>query len=509
MRAKLLPTLAFLGLSPLGMESFAASAPGVETVDATIPLEVLESDPALAAGGIPLQRTWSSPRIAMQPARIPRGAVLTKNGDLLMLALLEPVGRSADGKARLDGPADRVAWCAAPKLISNFMSCYQDLDSDGRFETSRTGLLGAKEVLSLSRLQGPKTIEPLPYRPATQDELPLFQVGYRACGATISDPHTFTSPFRFETVVRLAEGMHWPSSGRCDNLARLIETRPDGAKLYGMDRFKVEVREKDEKELATMLVEGLAPGTVLAHVRSSWPLTDATERPKEADAIAASNSFLVATGKPTIATQARPGEQIFSLEVRHALSGRLSVASEPRAKRDPLRLPEGTPVYGIAMRSNLTPWADAEVIWCTPVKQPKGTKPFCFAPNLGSAALVTTYSTPFTVRGIAPSGPSRNLPVVEPGPADFGAPLVLAVKVISADKKSVSIDWSLAPRGQWYSEKWSFLRARDQTSLLLVGSLLIKISPSADGQSFEITTRGEIDDGSPVDLPADAVRLMR
>jgi hypothetical protein len=505
MSAKLLtPALFFAVTAP-----FAASAASIETVDATIPIEVLAMDPALASGGISLQATWTSPRIALQPARAARAVILEKNGDVLMLALLEPVAKTPEGKARIDGPADRIAWCAPAKLISNFMSCYQDLDSDGKFETSRTGMLGTNEVLSMSRMQMPKSIDPLAYRAARPEELPAFQVGYEACGATRNEPHTFEGPLRYTTVAKRAERSQWVKSSRCDNLARLIETRPDGARLYEIGRFKVEVRQKDEKELATQLVEGIAPGTLLAHVRASWPLTDATERPKDADAIASSNSFLVAVGKPTIATQAKPGDEIFSLEVRHTLSGRLSAPSEPRAKRDKLTLPVGTPVYGIAMRSSLTPWADGQVIWCTPVKQPEGVKPYCFAPELSSATLVTTYSTPFTVNSIAPSGPARNLPVVEPGPVDFGAPLVLAVKVVSANKKDISLDWSLAPRGQWYAEKWSFRHARDKTSLMLIGELLVKIKQSEDGQSFEITTLGEINDGSAVDLPADAVRLMR
>jgi len=509
MRAKLLPARVFFGVLSFGLVSLATAAPNLETVDATIPLEILEVDPDLTTGGIALQKTWTSPRIAMQPARVARGAVLAKNGDLLMLALLEPVGKSADGKVRLDGPADRLAWCTPAKLISNFMSCYQDLDSDGKFETSRKGMLGTNEVLSLSRLQMPKSIEPLPYRPAMLNELPLFQVGYRACGATTSEPHTFTDPLRFETVVRRAEGMQWPTAGRCDNLARLIETRADGARFYELGRFKVEVREKDEKELATLLMEGMAPGTILAHVRSSWPLTDATERPEDADAIAGGTSFLLAIGKPTIATQARLGEEIFSLEVRHAITGQLSVASEPRAKRDDIRLPAGTPLYGVAMHSSLTPYLDAEVVWCTPIKRPEGVRPYCFAAEYTQPALVWANSTPFTVTGVAPSGPVRNPPVIERGPADFGGPLMLKVKVTAVDKKGVSINWSLAPRGQWFAEEWRYLRARDQASLMVIGKLLVKIKPADDGQSFDISTLGEIEDGGPVDLPMDAVRLMR
>jgi hypothetical protein len=509
MSAKLLTPALFC----LGMVPFAAAPADIETVDATIAIEVLAVDPALTTGTIPLRPglTWSWPRIALQPARAARGAVLEKNGDVLMLALLEPVAKTADGKARIDGPADRIAWCASAKFISNVVACYQDLDSDGRFETRRTGMLGTNEALALSRLQMPKSIAPLAYRPANEDELPAFQVGYAACGGTRHDTQTFESPPRYATVIRRAEGAQWPKSGRCDNIAKFIDMRPDGARLYELGRFKIEVREKDDQELATLLVEGMAPGTLLAHVRSSWPLTDATERPREADALADRNSFLVAVGKPTVATLAKPGDQIFSLEVRHALTAHLSAPSEPSVKGDKVRLPEGTPLYGIAMQSSLTPWADGLVIWCTPVKQEKTVEPYCFAPSqYGGTGLYKAHSKPFTVTGVSPSGPVRNPPVVEPAPVDFGAPLVLAVKVVSADKKGIHLNWSLAPRGQWYSEEWRFLHARDKSSFLLIGRLVIQIKPSADGQSFEISTRGdEIVDGAPVDLPADAVRLLR
>ena len=376
-------------------------------------------DPAIATGGIPLQRTWSAPRIAMQPGGAARGAVLENNGDVLTLALLIPVQKSADGTARLDGPADRIAWCAPLRFMANALNCYQDLDSDGKFETTRLGLLGTDEALALSRLQEPKPIEPLAYRAANDAELPRFQVGYRACGATVDRPHSFTmGELRFATVVRRAEGVQWPNAGRCDSIARLIETTPDGTKRFEMGRFKIDVREGTEQELATRLVEGIAPGTLLAHVRTSWPLTDATERPAEAEAVTGNSSFLVALGKPAIATRAKPGDEIFSVEVRHGLSGTLEVDSEPRLKRDKIRLPAGTPVYGIPMRSDLMLLQDAEVVWCTPFQLRDGKlRAHCFAPYLGGTSLVEAYSTPYAVRGVDPQGRGRNPPVVARGPA--------------------------------------------------------------------------------------------
>jgi hypothetical protein len=286
--------------------------------------------------------------------------------------------------------------------------------------------------------------------------------------------------------------------------------RADGSKLFQLGRFKVEVRDEHPGELTTRLVEGMPPGTLLAHVRSSWPLLDATERPADAEAISGDTPYLVALGTPTIASHAKAGEEIFSLEVRHGLTGRLAAASEPRMKRDKIVVPAGTPVYGVAMSSSQTPYYDAEVVWCTPLEvDDEPLETYCFAPHLGSTSLTRTFTnrSPYTVTGVAPSGPGRNPPLVERGPADFGAPLDLVVRVNGAERKKVSISWSLAPRGQRFDSSWSLRRGRDDMAFLLIGELLLKIAPSPDGKTFEISTLGEIAGGDPLYMPVDATRL--
>jgi len=486
---------------------WAASPP--ETVDATIPIEVLAVDPELAIGGIATERTWSSPKIAMQPARAARGVIRSGKKEVLLLTLLEPVGKTAEGVARLDGPPDRIAWCELPSFISNFVDCYQDLDADGKFETSRTGLMGTDQVLALSRLKEAKPIEPVEYREAQVTELPQFQVGYRGCGTTVYKPQTLEGELRFETVVRRAEGSQWPKAGHCNNVAQVLESRADGSKLFQLGRFKIEVRDEHPGELTTRLVEGIPPGTLLAHLRNSWPLVDATERQADSAAISGDVPFLLAAGTPKIPSRANAGEEIFSVEVRHGLSGRLSAASEPRQKNDKIVLAAGTPVYGVAMGSSLTPYYDAEVVWCTPLKlDGKPIEAYCLVPNLGASALVQPYSqSPYTVRGVTVSGPGRNPPLVERGPADFGAPLDLIVRVDGADRKKVSITWSLAPRGQRFDSSWSLRRARDDMAFLLIGELLLKIAPAPDGKSFDISTLGELEEGDPLYVPLDATRL--
>jgi hypothetical protein len=50
-------------------------------------------------------------------------------------------------------------------------------------------------------------------------------------------------------------------------------------------------------------------------------------------------------------------------------------------------------------------------------------------------------------------------------------------------------------------------RAKDDAGFVLLGDLLLKIKPAADGQTFEITSVGELQDGGPLELPRDATRL--
>jgi hypothetical protein len=43
----------------------------------------------------------------------------------------------------------------------------------------------------------------------------------------------------------------------------------------------------------------------------------------------------------------------------------------------------------------------------------------------------------------------------------------------------------------------------------LIGELLLEIEAADDGQSFGISTVGQLDEGTSLYLPTDAVRLLR
>ncbi|MBC8025337.1 MAG: hypothetical protein H7Y89_05060 [Steroidobacteraceae bacterium] len=161
------------------------------------------------------------------------------------------------------------------------------------------------------------------------------------------------------------------------------------------------------------------------------------------------------------------------------------------------------------MTSSQQPYYDAEVVWCTPVKQPDGElQAHCFAPVPGSAALVRANSAAFTARGVPlDPAPTRRAPIVERGPADFGAPLVLSIRVDKADKKTIRGSYSLAPRGSRIDSVMRLQRAKKGAGLVLLGDLLLEIKRATDAQTFEITSTGQLQDGGALELPRDATDL--
>jgi hypothetical protein len=225
----------------------ATTARAEESMSAMIPVEVLEVDPALATGELWRGTVkWSEPRIALQPARVARAIVgESGNSTILALTLLGAPERRADGTLNLDVPSDRQAWCELTRFGLAQVDCFQDMDSDGKLETVRRGLLGNEEPLTLNRVEAAaRAADPMVYRAARVDELPQFQIGYVSCagGGTKENPE---SEFRYSTIIRrVGGGMGTGSTPAvCDQFAKLLETGAEDDLLYQFGRFKVEVRD--------------------------------------------------------------------------------------------------------------------------------------------------------------------------------------------------------------------------------------------------------------------------
>jgi hypothetical protein len=485
-----------------------------EPLPAMIPVEMLEVDPALATGELWRGTVkWTEPPVALQPARVARAIAIDKAGaksPILALALLGAPERKADGSLNLDVASNHQAWCELSRFGITRVDCFQDLDSDGKLETIRYGWLGNEEPLTLNRVEATaRATDPVVYRAARADELPPFQIGYVSCArsGTRANPE---SKFRYSTIIRRVGGGLGTGStpAVCDQFATLLETRAEGDFLYQFGRFKIEVRQQQEK-FTTKLIEGIAPGTLLGHLRTGQPLQDAAEaQPKRAEA-GVSKPALYLVSPPVVShTEVKAGEQFLSAEVAHGLTGRLVNDAMTKGWSKSLTLPAGTPLFGVVMSSSGRPSSyDADIIWCAPGRNAK-EKPVaqCFARAAAGYQLVEN-PLPHTVEYLS-VGSTRSVaaPVVERGAADFGGPLLLSIRYTSANKKYVTLDWSVGPAN---TVAWrSFWLGLDQerTAHLLLGKTLIKIRPSKDGKDATLETT-ELGDFTP-ELDATPVNAL-
>ena len=481
-----------------------------EPLSAMIPVEVLEVDPALATGelwrgGI----KWTEPRVALQPARVARAIVIDKAGaksPILSLALLGTPERRADGTLNLDVASDRQAWCELSRFGITRVDCFQDLDSDGKLETIRFGWLGNEEPLTLNRVEAAKATDPMVYRAARVDELPPFQIGYVSCvrGGTKANPE---SEFRYSTIIRRVGGGLGTGSTPtvCDQFATLLETRAEADLLYQFGRFKVEVRQQEEK-FTTKLIEGIAPGTLLGHLRTGQPLQDAAEaRAKMAEA-GVSKPALYLVSPPVVShTEVKAGGEFLSAEVAHGLTGRLVNDAKTAGWSKSITLPAGTPLFGVVMTASGRPSSyDADIIWCAPGRNAK-EKPVaqCFARGPAGYQLVESF-LPHTVESLS-VGSTRSVaaPVVERGAVDFGGPLLLSIRYASAEREWASLDWSVGPANTNAWQGFSLRLDQQRTGHLVVGKTLIKVRPSKDGKdaTLEATELGDFTtelDATPV-----------
>jgi len=487
-------------------------------LNAMISVEVLPIDPAFAVGAISEGGLrWDNPRIALQPARVARAIVKDEKngkGSVFVLALLGDIEINADRTLKLDVAPAKQAWCAFGGFGSVTVECYQDTDGDGKLETQRRGLLGVNESLGLARVGAGKSITPVAYRAATAAELPGLQVGYKSCAPGRDQVPTLDSELRFAALVQRV-GMHMPPSQVCNDVAKPLGAGNDGEKLFQFGRFKVAIRENDAGKLITRLVEGIPPGTLLGHLRPGRPLLDATDTPSDLGEIAGDVPFLRMVSPPKLVETIKPGEEFFSAEVQHGITGKLTADSKSYKKNGPT-LPAGTPVYGIAMSSSAVARSfDAVVVWCAPRKNAEQKLVAqCFAPDLSGFALYESDWSPYAMTAVTSYGYDGIAPpVVERGPVDFGGPLAIRLRYDAptpkSSKKYLYVSRSTAPADAPLWQSLRLRRGKDDAGFVWLGDAILKIMPSADGASATVSVVGELKAGAAIDVPSDAVEMMR
>jgi len=495
--------------SALGLIAHAIAA---DTVPAVIPLEVLPVDPALGTGAI-ASSSWAvkRPIVARQPARAARAVVLqgSGKGKVLALALLGKLEVTPEGALKLDVAPASQAWCEFGTFMSAFVDCYQDLDADGKFETQRRGELGSDEAVALRRVQEAKPIGPLEYRAASAEQAPKFHVGYVSCMAERNVMPTLDSALRFGTFINRSDDKRMADSGACSEIARPLGAAADNERSFQFGRFKVAVRARDDGELITRLVEGIPAGTLLGHLRSGSPLTDATDVSPDVSAVIGETPFLRMKGDAQIIEVAKAGEEFFSAQVEHGLTGTLKVEFRTHHKK-PKIVAAGSPLYGIAMSSNQVARSfDPEIVWCAPLKdEQQKLVARCAVPMYRSSySFYETDWAPYAVTSAA-GETYIEPPVVERGPVSFGAPLFLKLRYQKAEKKYVWIEWSVAPGEERVWKPGRLRRARDDAGFVLLGEVVLKLSPTADGSTISISTAiGKFEPDAEITLPADPVRM--
>jgi len=260
------------------------------------------------------------------------------------------------------------------------------------------------------------------------------------------------------------------------------------------------------RTLVFKLIEGIAPGTLLGHLRTGQPLLDAAEaRAKLAEA-GGSKPALYLVSPPVVShTEVKAGGEFLSAEVAHGLTGRLVNDAKTAGWSKSITLPAGTPLFGVVMTASGRPSSyDADIIWCAPGRNAK-EKPVaqCFARGPAGYQLVESF-LPHTVESLS-VGSTRSVaaPVVERGAVDFGGPLLLSIRYASAEREWASLDWSVGPANTNAWQGFSLRLDQQRTGHLVVGKTLIKVRPSKDGKDamLEATELGDFTtelDATPV-----------
>jgi hypothetical protein len=339
------------------------------------------------------------------------------------------------------------------------------------------------------------------YRAATPEELPQFRVGYESCESKPGEQLTTASELRYSTLVLRANDRFLPNkaSAHCSEVAKLMEQREDGSGIFQFGRFKVQVARQEDR-FKTMLIEGIAPGTLIGNVRADRPLTDAVDVTSTSEGSVA-KPFLHAVSEPKIASTPVPARgELLSMEVAHGIAGTLAAEARSRGGwSKTITLPVGTPMYGAEMTQTSGPGSfDAEIVWCAPQRDEKGKElAWCFLRGELGTELVSMRT----------GGRRIDAPVVTRGPVDFGAPLMLRVSLERVFPKHVDLLWNVGKEPSKDSDTLRLRRGKDGRARFVVGSVIVTITPSADGKTATAQSAGEFKAGTP-GIPMDVAKMF-
>jgi hypothetical protein len=224
-----------------------------------------------------------------------------------------------------------------------------------------------------SAVRSPKTLSVrAAFRPAGQDEIPLGHFGYEWCGGDgVTTPPRFSiaagvpgdGRWTTDASAGCVLGL-WPSpgeKGRLDIDGLALDVGPGAS--TGALRYKFADPTSGPGPLASKTF-GAASS---ASVATSHPNVGPEQKPASASREARA---LVGIGVPPSVTSGATakGQDFFSVQVRHGMTGVLRNSVESRAFLSDRTLPLDQPLFGIPMAGS----SAATVVWCAPQRAGAG-----------------------------------------------------------------------------------------------------------------------------------------
>ena len=425
-----------------------------------------------------------SPLLAEQAIRTSRAIVridMDKAGSPLPLVVVGKIGHDTG----IPKDAAAQAWCDVAKGGKRYV-CYQDLNGDGKLETGRVAVaLHYNEPLTIAIIGPPSKLPaPIPYRAATEAELPEYRLVYESCGGGgLGD-------VRFIQRVRDAGGGSLDYG--CIGVAKRLSGEPNGAGTLRIGRLTVDVTPK-ENSADTRLIAGIPAGTLLDRIMPAEPISDLGDRPPLIEELrTAAERYAKAPFQFAEAPNVRAGvvgaDQVFA-EGRLAwgYTGRMTKTTTINNLTSSRSIVAGAPVYGVPMgggngRLQPTMGSTLNLTWCAPRAEGDKWEADCMPVIAGAAHTIIKGLRPaFLVTNVAFMGDSHQalgLPEVEEGPVTFGPPVALRYELskCTAKQATITIRSGVAPQLE-LTDIMVIKRGADGTISFRLGGGLFRASP--------------------------------
>ncbi len=214
--------------------------------------------------------------IANIPVRAVAAAKVVKAGTAVAdywpaVILHDRSGNREFDRATLEQPS-RIAYCdqaggSAPLPQLPTMRCYQDLNSDGSFETQRTAFVSnPKSAANIYFLAKAEPTSPIKYEKAQFETIPTTFINYAHFSA--KDGFGFCTSYQGGTGAYVANNFCYLQS------QRISQDSATNTGQYRVDRITVATTLEAKKKDLIRVVESIPAGTIIGRIDVRNPITD-------------------------------------------------------------------------------------------------------------------------------------------------------------------------------------------------------------------------------------------